>query len=379
MEHILMIAVGDFRARLLRYLLTGVAIGVGVALLVALYAVSDATRSYVEDMLYKVYPADLLMYSESINIPQGVLDAIRRVPYVESANGIILTSGVYGGKVVSIVGIPLRHVDYFAIDLKEGRLPEAGGEAVVEESLGVRPGDTITIKIYSGALGGERALQVKVVGVMRSFMRGFVGAFRLNLVVVSLSWLQENIGAGPFVNAVLITVKDKTQVKPLEAALKGTFRDAQVYTQESLLETVTQVFNALNVVFSAIGGAGLAAAAVTTFAVMSITVRERLREFGLLKAIGLSSRDITISVMVEVLTIAVAAGVGGVAAGYFGANAVKQVLLNMGINFNVEIVFKPYYLLLGLGTSAAVALVGAVSPMYRVAKLRPLEIMQLWR
>ena len=379
MEHVFLIAAGDFRARAVRYLLTALAIGVGVALLVALVAVSDATREYVERTLFKVYPADIMLYSDSVNIPTYIVETLRGNAVVDTAEGIVITTGLYNGQVVSIVGIPLRDVEYFAMDLREGRLPSSGGEGVVEESLGARPGDVLEIKVYSGVSGGERTLRVRVVGVMRSFLRGFVGAFRLNLVVVPLDWLQDNMGTGPFVNTILVTVRDKAYVKPLYRALKETYKDAQVYTQESLLETVTQVFNALNTVFSVISGAALVTAAITTFAVMSITARERLREFGLLKAMGISSRDILLSVAVEVVSIAAVAGVAGVVVGFFGAHAVKEMLIRMGINFDVSITFRPQYAALGLATSLVVAVVGTVAPLYRVAKLRPLEILQLWR
>jgi putative ABC transport system permease protein len=378
-EHVLLIAAGDFKARVTRYILTALAIGVGVALLVALVAVTDATRDYVEQTLYRVYPADIMLYSDSINIPTYFVEELRNNAAVEAAEGIVLISGVAEGRVVSVVGIPLRDVNYFAVDLKEGRLPASGGEAVVEESLGVKPGDILVVKVYSGVSGVERTLKVKVVGVMRSFLKGFVGAFRLNLVVVPLDWLQESIDVGPFVNTVLITVKDKTQVQPLYLALKETYSDAQVYTQQSLLDTVTKVFTALNAVFSVISGAALTAAVITTFAVMSITVRERLREFGLLKAMGISSREILLSVVVEVALIAAVAGAAGVATGFLGANVVKDLLLRMGINFDVPIAFRPHYAALGMAASLAVALIGAVSPMYKVARLRPLEVMQLWR
>lgn len=379
MQHVLLIALGDFKARIMRYALTALAIGVGVALLVALMAVSDATRSYVEQTLLRVYPADIMMYSDSINIPLYLLDVLRKSPAVASAEGIIITTGVFNGKVVSIVGIPLRDVDYFAIDLIEGRLPSADGEAVVEESLGLKPGDVAIIKIYSGTIGGERTIQVRVVGVMRSFLKGFVGAFRLNLVVVPLDWLQRSLNTGPFVNTVLITAKNKAEVKALYTSLKETYTDAQVYTQESLLETVTKVFNALNVVFSVISSAALATAAITTLAVMSITVRERLREFGLLKAMGIPSRDIVLSVLAEVVIIALLAGIGGVAIGFYGANVVKQLLINMGVNFDVAITFRYTYAVTGFATSLGVAVIGALSPIRKIAQLRPLEIVQSWR
>ncbi len=377
MSHVFTIAAGDFRARFVRYLLTALVIAVGVALLVALTAVSDATRDYVEQTLYRVYPADIMMYSDSINIPQYFVDVLQKNAVVESAEGIIMYTGTYGGVHVSIVGVPLAAMGYFAIELDEGRLPAAGGEAVVEESLGLKPGDVIKIKMYSGISGSEKIMEVRVVGTMRSFMRGFVGAFRLNLVVVPLDWLQRQLDVGPFVNAILITLKDKQQVSSFHAMLKEQYRDAQVYTQTSLLNTVSQVFNALNTVFAVISAAALVTAAITTLAVMSITTNERMREFGLLKAMGISSRDILTSVLLEVTTVAGVAAVVGMIVGYAGANVVKDMLIKMGINFYVPISFKPHYAALSFSVSLLVALVGAMWPLLKIAKLRPLEIMRL--
>jgi len=373
-----MLAAGDFKARYVRYLLATLAITVGVALTIALTAVSDATKLYVEQMLYRVYPADLMIYSESINIPTQLVESIRNTPQVENAEGIIIMTGIYNGTIVSIIGVPLREIDYFAIDLREGRLPIAPGEAVVEESLAVRPGEVLSIKVYLG-YGGEKTLRVKVVGVMRSFLKGFVGAFRLNLVVVPLDWLQDSLGTGPFVNAILITMKDKSDAVAFYYVLKDTYREAQVYTQESLLEAVSQVFSALNTVFSIISGTALTAAALTTFSVMSITARERLREFGLLKAIGISAREIVLSVVLEVLIIALIGGLIGLLVGFYGAQIVRDILTSMGIDFNVPIYFKQSYIAQGLGISLAVALIGSLAPLYRLAKLRPLEVLQLWR
>jgi putative ABC transport system permease protein len=373
-----MLAAGDFKARYVRYLLATLAITVGVALTIALTAVSDATKLYVEQMLYRVYPADLMIYSESINIPTQLVESIRKIPQVENAEGIIIMTGIYNGTIVSIIGVPLREIDYFAIDLREGRLPIAPGEAVVEESLAVRPGEVLSIKVYLG-YGGEKTLRVKVVGVMRSFLKGFVGAFRLNLVVVPLDWLQDSLGTGPFVNAILITMKDKSDAVAFYYVLKDTYREAQVYTQESLLKAVSQVFSALNTVFSIISGTALTAAALTTFSVMSITARERLREFGLLKAIGISAREIVLSVVLEVLIIALIGGLIGLLVGFYGAQIVRDILTSMGIDFNVPIYFKQSYIAQGLGISLAVALIGSLAPLYRLAKLRPLEVLQLWR
>jgi putative ABC transport system permease protein len=371
-----MLASGDLRARRTRYLLLVIVIAVGSALMVALSTISVGTKIYVQDQLYQIFPADILIYSQSIDIPNAFVNALRALPYVQSAEPVLMLTGVVGNKTVTVLGVPLSDISYFDIDLSQGRLPQTGGEAVVESTVQAQTGSTLTIYVYQSSISPPTELDVRVVGVMSNLLKGFIGPMSLNLVVVPLDWLQQQLGVGDFYNMVFITLNDKSLIQPLAQELKARFPHAEVYTQQSALSTINRVFNMLNIFFLVIEVIAFVAGGLTTFTVMSITVRERLGEVALLKATGISGRDVALAFLLEVGLVGLLGGVAGGFAGYWGAIGIKYVLIRAGYNFDVPIPFIPSLFAMGIGVSLAVALLGALAPIYRVVSLRPLEILR---
>ena len=375
-RHIVMLATSDLKARRTRYALLVIVIAVGAALMVALSTISVGAKIYVQNQLYQIFPADILIYSNSIDIPYAFVSALRSQPYVQSAEPVIMLTGTLGNKTVTILGVPLSDISYFDVELEKGRLPHSGGEAVVESTLGVRLGQTVTLYVYQSSVAPPVKLQVTVVGVMSNLLKGFIGPMSLNLVVVPLDWLQQQMGLGDFYNMVFITLSDKSLIQPLAQSLKQKYPQAEVYTQQSALSTVNSVFNMLNIFFLVIEVIAFFAGALTTFTVMSITVRERVGEVALLKATGISGRDIALTFLIEILAVGLLGGVVGGVAGYFGAIGVKRLLIGLGYFFDVPIPFIPSFFALSIAISLAVALAGALLPIYRAVTLRPLEVLR---
>jgi putative ABC transport system permease protein len=219
-RHITMLAVSDMRARRARYLLLVVVIAIGAALMVALSTISIGTKIYVQNQLYQIFPADILVYSNSIDIPYAFVESLRSLPYVQSAEPVVMLTGTLGNKTVTLLGVPLSDIGYFDVELKAGRLLHAEGEAVVDSTLGVSPGRDATIYVYRSSVTPPVELRVHVVGIMSNLLKGFIGPMSLNLVVVPLDWLQQSMGIGDFYNMVFITVSDKSLIQPLAQALK---------------------------------------------------------------------------------------------------------------------------------------------------------------
>jgi len=375
-RHITMLAVSDMRARRARYLLLVVVIAIGAALMVALSTISIGTKIYVQNQLYQIFPADILVYSNSIDIPYAFVESLRSLPYVQSAEPVVMLTGTLGNKTVTLLGVPLSDIGYFDVELKAGRLLHAEGEAVVDSTLGVSPGRDATIYVYRSSVTPPVELRVHVVGIMSNLLKGFIGPMSLNLVVVPLDWLQQSMGIGDFYNMVFITVSDKSLIQPLAQALKQRYPRAEVYTQQSALSTIDRVFNMLNLFFLVIEAVAFLAGVLTTFTVMSITVRERMGEIALLKATGISGRDIALAFTLEVSSVGLLGGVAGGVAGYFGALGIKDLLTRLGYFFDVPIPFIPSIFALGVVLSLLVALAGALMPVYRAVTLRPLEILR---
>lgn len=375
-SHVIMLALSDLRSRRARYLLVALVIAIGAALMVGLSTISLGAKIYVQNQLYQIFPADILIYSNSIDIPRAFVDALRASPYVESAEPVLMLTGTLGNKTVTVLGVPLSDISYFDVELVEGRLPSGGGEAVVESTLGAKVGQVVTLYVYESTIAPPTAVKISVVGVMTNLLKGFIGPMSLNLVVVPLDWLQQELGVGQFYNMVFITLKDKTYIQPFAQALKREFPQAEVYTQQSALSTVNRVFSMLNIFFTIIEAIAYMAGALTTFAVMSITVRERVGEIALLKATGIAGRDIALTLLLEVFIVGLIGGTLGGLAGYLGAMGIKDALVGAGYFFDVPIPFVPQFYALGIALSLSVAIGGALVPVYRAITLRPLEILR---
>ncbi len=370
-----LVARGDLKARRGRYVLAALAIVAGTALLVALSTVTFGLKVYVEGQIRELYPADIMLYSDRIEIPVEVVEEIRAMEGVAAVEPLILVGASVEGRGATLVGIPLDDVDYFAISLVEGRLPRKGGEAIVEESLGDLYGGRATVELTESLLGPARRIEVEVVGVLESLLKGFVQAFQVNLIVVPLGWLQGELGAEGFVNAVLITATDKSYVEPIADALKEAFPSAQVYTQRSLIRAAIRIVDLLGVFFNVIIAVTLAISGIVVFTVMTITARERAREVALLKAIGVPGRDIALSALLEVLAISLVGGLAGMGAGYYGAHMLKALLGYMGVRFDLPILAVPGVFVGGVATALAVAVASSTVPIMRLSRLRPLEIL----
>ncbi|MBP1449239.1 MAG: ABC transporter permease, partial [Thermoproteus sp.] len=105
-----MLASGDLKLRRTRYVLLALVIAVGSALMVALSTISVGAKIYVQNQLYQIFPADILIYSNGIDIPSAFISALRSLPYVQNAEPVVMLTGAAGNKTVTLLGVPLSDI-----------------------------------------------------------------------------------------------------------------------------------------------------------------------------------------------------------------------------------------------------------------------------
>ena len=89
-------------------------------------------------------------------------------------------------------------------------------------------------------------------------------------------------------------------------------------------------FNTALLVFASVA---LFVGAFLIFNTFSITVAQRTREFGLLRALGASGRQVMASVVIEALIVGIVAGALGLASGLLIAMGLNALLGAFGIDF----------------------------------------------
>ena len=109
----------------------------------------------------------------------------------------------------------------------------------------------------------------------------------------------------------------------------------------------------------------------------SITVAQRLRENALLRAVGASRMQITVSVFLEALTVGVVASVIGLVAGIGLASGLKALLSALGIDIPAGgTVVKPGTIIVCLLVGILVTVVASLIPAVKASRVPPIAAMR---
>ncbi|MBZ3935133.1 ABC transporter permease [Methanimicrococcus blatticola] len=139
--------------------------------------------------------------------------------------------------------------------------------------------------------------------------------------------------------------------------------------QAELLETIKELTDALQLFLVAIGGISLVVGAVGIMNIMIVTVTERTKEIGTLKALGYAPKDILSLFIIESVIISLAGGLAGTVVGLSVA-LIGTNLLGMSSSIPVYVIF------IGIGLSVFVGVAAGAQPSYRAAKMNPIDALR---
>jgi putative ABC transport system permease protein len=146
------------------------------------------------------------------------------------------------------------------------------------------------------------------------------------------------------------------------------------------LQGAKRAFIILDILLGLVGSIALVVASLGIVNTMVMSILERTREIGVMKAVGAADRDVRSIFLVEASTIGLAGGVTGMALGWTVGQAI-----NFGANLYIErqggstgnLFSIPWWLVLGgLAFSIAVSLVAGSYPASRAARLDPIRALR---
>jgi len=145
------------------------------------------------------------------------------------------------------------------------------------------------------------------------------------------------------------TIKDEIRHSLLKE-LKD--EDFSVSTQEDLLERINGILRIIESGLAAISAISLLVGGIGIMNIMLVSVTERTREIGLIKALGATGRDIALQFLSESVFISVTGGLIGLAAAWLATLVAKTwipaeipmwaALVSLGFSFFVGIGFGTY-------------------------------------
>ncbi|MDQ0601166.1 putative ABC transport system permease protein [Streptomyces canus] len=353
---------------------TGAALMIGLALVACLSVVGSSMVASATSELDKSVGADFIVQGGQRIVPQAqkAMEQSPDLAHVTSYKELEATLTSPDGK-KDTKGVTAADPTY-AQDLRRpttaGTLSAAYGENAMSvgsdyaKDHGIRVGDTITVAFK----GGDTA-KLKVAAITDDS-----GALDQGARYLSMATMKQYVPADQIPpNSIMFAKAKDGQEKQAYAALKDALHDYpqyQVRDQTDYKEELKdQVGQLLNMVYGLLGLA-IIVAILGVVNTLALSVVERTREIGLMRAIGLSRRQLRRMIRLESVVIALFGALLGLGLG-MGWGATAQKLLAMeGLN----VLDIPWPTIIGVFIgSAFVGLFAALVPAFRAGRMNVLN------
>lgn len=169
--------------------------------------------------------------------------------------------------------------------------------------------------------------------------------------------------------ALYVSVKPGTNLTSLEKKLKKQVKKYYVLTvmnKEELKSSIATLINNIMVIIYALLALSILIAIFGVVNTMALSVSERTREIGLLRAIGTSNGQVQGMIAIETVMISVLGTVEGIVTGLAAGIVIQQVYKDSGLG-TLSIPFKQ--LLIFLILSVLIGLLASLSPSRRALKV----------
>jgi putative ABC transport system permease protein len=353
---------------------TASALMIGLALVTFVAILGQGIRSSFESAVDDLFKADYALTSQDTFTPLTVdaEKAIAKAPGVTAVSGIRAGSARVLGSVENLTGADAQLTRVVHVTWQEGSnaVPAALGKtgAFVDDKYAKKHhlhlGSPLSLETPTA-----KVLHVKVTGVFKLPKGGSpFGTITISNALFDANYVDpENEMA--FVN-IRGGVTD-ANTKALNAAVAG-FPDAKVQTHSQFKTNFEKPLNnilhllyvllALSVVVSLFG-------IVNT---LVLTVFERTRELGMLRAVGMMRGQTAGMILGESIVTALIGAVLGIVVGFFLAILVTHALSDQGIVFAVPWLSIVFFLIVAV----IVGILAAIWPARRAANLNVLEALQ---
>ena len=296
-------------------------------------------------------------------------------PGVSGGQGIYIRKGTTFS--VSAEGITESYFEINEADeIFEGRELTRSDKAVVIIGYGLaypfegdeqylEVGDRI--KLTSEVNKEEKTISLRIVGILEESGGSFGSGDKSFLV--PLRTYEQFFETGGEYTTIQVKVEDPDTINQISDEIEETLEDVSVITSEAAMSMVDSIIGTVEAVLGGIAGISLLVAGVGIINTMTVSVMERTREIGTLKAIGARSSDILFLFLTEAVMTGIAGGTIGAVFGFILSTivgeyvgVVAEVSLNLGV---ITLLF-----------AVITCVVSGIYPAWRAAQLHPVDALR---
>lgn len=378
-------ALTALRSSILRTSLTMLGIIIGITAVILILIISQGATNYINGQ-FSTLGANLLFFASSDAIKLTIDDAkvlsnpgqISNVAAVGEryignetavANGQNTSANVLGvsPSLQEMIGLELDKGDFISVD----------------DNAGISRVAVLGPKIVSDLFGeGADAIGQSVEISKKPFRIIGIAASKNTVldssIYIPISTAMRVLFGVNHVQAIAVQVKDPQLLDQTEADVKAIIFERHSITDQTIkdhflatssrdiLSTINSVLSVLTLVLSGIAGISLVVGGIGIMNIMLVTVTERTKEIGLLKAIGAKRKDILTQFLIEAIILTVAGGIIGI---FLGVGIGYAISLAAHVPFGLPII----PIIASVSVSIVIGIIFGSYPAYSASKLSPID------
>ncbi len=366
------LAFRNFGRRRFRTALTLLGVAVGIATIVALVSVAYGAKEQAVSFLSET--TDFMITSKAAGemqaeLPERLVKQIKLYAEVDAAGPVLSQMVFINGEFAWALGITSDTYEIIYIPLKEGKAFKEGdkGKIVVGSNLAdqlkLKVGESVRISASSD----EPGKVFVVTGILEP-----TGSIVDIGCYMDLKELQEIVHKRGKISMIMVKLRDPRLGESFKEKVEKRYGDLDVVEPEQISENVGKVLDMLNSVLLAIGSISLLIGGLGIMNTTMVSVLERIREIGIMKAIGAKRSHVLTIFLTEAMITSFVGGILGAIGGVILAKIASEIIPKM-IGFPTPYKVFPALIFGPIALSVLLGMIAGFYPSWKGANVRPIE------
>jgi putative ABC transport system permease protein len=360
-------AIKELKRHRARTILTVVGISIGILLVTALSSFSEGLNEIANERM-AFLSGKVLVVQEGIGFNTFTLSEIDE----DLENDLIGIPGVQRlAKMVTgsipevgmIRGINPDNVDMFDLDISfsdGGMLEDGEDEGLVlgniyAENTGYKVGDVIEI----------RGIKYDVIGILDKF-----NPEADNVVITGFETAQEILHKEDKVTVFMIEPTSVNEAKTIADEINRMYDSVVATTEEGAREQAATFTGQMGMMTFALGSIAAIIAGLGIMNVMYMSVRERRKEIGVMKALGATTNQVILEIVLEAVTISLAGAIIGIILSFIIVDAINTELGTTAAIITLRLLINVTLFAVFLGVF------GGILPARQASSLQPAVVLR---
>jgi putative ABC transport system permease protein len=217
--------------------------------------------------------------------------------------------------------------------------------------------------------GERKEANFRILGILEE-VGGTFGGQDDRSVVIPFREAQQIFEVGSRVDFVAITVDETENVEAVVDELEDDFSDRiNILDYEMIQQQVDQILGTIEGVLGGIAAISLLVAGVGIINTMTISVIERTREIGILKAVGAKGLDVLLIFLTEATITGIIGGVLGSVSGFILGKVVGDYI-------NLPVATSSILGIMVVGFAVITTVISGLYPAWRASRMNPVDALR---